>query len=85
MWARLDQTEELIELAGVNRVEFVAVFALDLNRAFHEQSFEEQFMARSATILGEAIRHRLSFKSSLEGGSGKGMRTMRKKSLIHNR
>jgi hypothetical protein len=42
-------------------------------------------MARSAAILGEAARHRLSLKGSLEEASGKGMRTMRKKSLIHNR
>lgn len=80
---RVDQTKEFIVGGGVNRIEFMAVPAFDLNCSFHEKSFEEQLMTRVTTIVRDAIRHKLFLKDSSGNLISKGVRVERCFSVIH--
>lgn len=56
----LDEAQEIIELSRFDGVQCVAVPTLDLNSSFNEQSFKEQLMTGGASVLSDAIWHRLS-------------------------
>lgn len=42
---RVDEAEEFVVLCCLDDIHLVAMFAFDLNRPFHNESFEEQFVA----------------------------------------
>jgi hypothetical protein len=45
MRARVHEAQQLIELTRNDRIHGMAVFTFDLDRPFHQQSFEEEFVA----------------------------------------